>query len=453
MKQINYLDAKFRTGSVPPVLKKAVKFGRKKRVLSIESFNSSADSTKRTAFGAAGDLSTRGASQILKAANTAIGNGLSFRDFKKNIPPEIFDKIAAPEIVFKNQAIDTYQRSRFNQQTRLTPLRPFWKYVTFGDDRVRPNHRIMNGVVSPAGSSFWDNNYPPNGHQCRCLAQALNERQVRQQNLTVYPNQGAVTKAKLTEQKNAGIPFRKRVTPIADRGGWRTSYKPGELGLDTIRNAYKDFSPERFASVLNKSKATKAKIAKAEADKIKIDNPIDDPKPLTQEARLRETEGVIQNRGTEYASIVESDGTPFIFTDKKGETFEILKGKKNSVPISRPDFLAIKKLNNPILTHNHPNGLTLSTADVQVLIQYKLKEIRAVGKKYLYRISKTADTDEAKVFKAYSGAWKRRLRKKENEFLKETGKWPEADEWGELLHETHVEISEKYKLNYSREVF
>lgn len=246
-----YRSVRFGTGAVPEVLKRAIKFGRNKKATAIESFNASADSAKRTAFSAAGDLSNKSISTILKSANTSIANGQTFSDFKKSLPPEIFNRISAPEIVFKNQAIDTYQRSRFNQQTRLAPLRPFWQYVTFGDDRVRPNHALMNGIVSPANSSFWANNYPPNGHQCRCTARALNERQVRQRNLKVYDTQKSVDRAKFAEQSKAGIPKSKQIRPIADPGGWRTSYRPGELELETVRQAFKPFNPDRFKSIVS----------------------------------------------------------------------------------------------------------------------------------------------------------------------------------------------------------
>ena len=43
-----------------------------------------------------------------------------------------------------------------------------YKYVTVGDDRVRPSHAAMDGVTLPKTSSFWAENKPPNGWACRC---------------------------------------------------------------------------------------------------------------------------------------------------------------------------------------------------------------------------------------------------------------------------------------------
>ena len=44
------------------------------------------------------------------------------------------------------------------------------KYRTSNDERVRNDHRLLNGIVKPIQDTFWDTYYPPNGYNCRCLA-------------------------------------------------------------------------------------------------------------------------------------------------------------------------------------------------------------------------------------------------------------------------------------------
>lgn len=46
---------------------------------------------------------------------------------------------------------------------------PLLRYVTVGDDRVRPAHRLLEGVVRPVDDPFWNIYYPPNGWNCRCI--------------------------------------------------------------------------------------------------------------------------------------------------------------------------------------------------------------------------------------------------------------------------------------------
>ncbi len=42
------------------------------------------------------------------------------------------------------------------------------RYVTAHDNRVRPAHRLLDGVTREVDDKFWDHYYPPNGWNCRC---------------------------------------------------------------------------------------------------------------------------------------------------------------------------------------------------------------------------------------------------------------------------------------------
>ncbi len=50
---------------------------------------------------------------------------------------------------------------------------PYWQYVTAGDDRVREEHRKLNGVILFYEDNRWDKIYPPNGWKCRCRVKPL----------------------------------------------------------------------------------------------------------------------------------------------------------------------------------------------------------------------------------------------------------------------------------------
>lgn len=50
---------------------------------------------------------------------------------------------------------------------------PYWQYVTAGDDRVREEHRKLNGVILEVKDPRWDKIYPPNGWKCRCRVKPL----------------------------------------------------------------------------------------------------------------------------------------------------------------------------------------------------------------------------------------------------------------------------------------
>ena len=47
----------------------------------------------------------------------------------------------------------------------------YWlEYRTAGDERVRANHAVLNGICLPKDDNFWTEYYPPNGWRCRCVA-------------------------------------------------------------------------------------------------------------------------------------------------------------------------------------------------------------------------------------------------------------------------------------------
>jgi len=62
-----------------------------------------------------------------------------------------------------------------------------YTYQTVGDDRVRETHAMIEGVTLPKTSKFWEDNYPPNGYNCRCQAIALFEPHDIQRPPSDYP--------------------------------------------------------------------------------------------------------------------------------------------------------------------------------------------------------------------------------------------------------------------------
>ncbi len=61
------------------------------------------------------------------------------------------------------------------------------KYRTSNDERVRNEHRQLNGIVKPITDPFWNVYYPPNGYNCRCLAIETTSRQETDMNYRKVP--------------------------------------------------------------------------------------------------------------------------------------------------------------------------------------------------------------------------------------------------------------------------
>jgi SPP1 gp7 family putative phage head morphogenesis protein len=74
------------------------------------------------------------------------------------------------DTAFNTTMQKAYSLGRFEQmQSPATrAVLPYWQYWTVGDDRVRPEHRVLQGFTARADDPVWRKIYPPNGFNCRC---------------------------------------------------------------------------------------------------------------------------------------------------------------------------------------------------------------------------------------------------------------------------------------------
>jgi SPP1 gp7 family putative phage head morphogenesis protein len=68
-----------------------------------------------------------------------------------------------------------YQAGRWQTMQRQKKVFPYWKYVAFGDSKVRPTHQALDGLILPADDPFWADRYPPWEWGCRCMVQAVSK--------------------------------------------------------------------------------------------------------------------------------------------------------------------------------------------------------------------------------------------------------------------------------------
>ena len=67
-------------------------------------------------------------------------------------------------------AMGTAQMAVKWQQIEKDGDRYLLQYRTAGDDKVRDDHRLLDGTTLPPSDPFWASYYPPNGWGCRCTA-------------------------------------------------------------------------------------------------------------------------------------------------------------------------------------------------------------------------------------------------------------------------------------------
>lgn len=76
------------------------------------------------------------------------------------------------ETVFRTQSQMAYSAGRWNTLRQPGVWDELWgfEYSTVADDRVRPEHAMLEGTRLPKDHAFWQTSFPPNGFNCRCTA-------------------------------------------------------------------------------------------------------------------------------------------------------------------------------------------------------------------------------------------------------------------------------------------
>lgn len=105
----------------------------------------------------------------IQQLNTAFRSAKSYGEFSRKAAA-ICDTFNArwQRTEYETAVLTAEAASNYHRLASKSRLYPYWRYVTVGDDRVRDEHRALNGIVLPYNDPVWDKIYPPNGWKCRC---------------------------------------------------------------------------------------------------------------------------------------------------------------------------------------------------------------------------------------------------------------------------------------------
>jgi len=172
-------------------MQEALEYWKSKVPMSAREFYGLAEAARGNAFTVSGVASMDAIVKIQESLGKALSEGLSFEQWKKEIPGIILKQgwtgkgARRLETIFRTNIQTAYHVGRWKQMQAVKALRPYWQYDAVNDSRTRPAHRALDGKVFPADHPFWDTWYPPNGHRCRCGVKSLSDRQVKALGLTV----------------------------------------------------------------------------------------------------------------------------------------------------------------------------------------------------------------------------------------------------------------------------
>lgn len=123
--------------------------------------------------------------RIRKAVNETLTEGMHVREGVAHLSKAFEAAGITPtnsfqlEAIFRTQMQASYGAARWQADQRPEIQEILWgyKYVTVGDDRVRPNHEALDGTTAPKDDPLWQTIWPPNGWACRCQCIGIYEEQ------------------------------------------------------------------------------------------------------------------------------------------------------------------------------------------------------------------------------------------------------------------------------------
>lgn len=82
---------------------------------------------------------------------------------------------ARAALIVRTVGRQAYAAARYAEMKEQADVFPYWRYVAVGDERTRPEHQALDGVVLPQDDAFWSTHYPPWDWGCRCTVEPLTE--------------------------------------------------------------------------------------------------------------------------------------------------------------------------------------------------------------------------------------------------------------------------------------
>lgn len=140
-------------------------------------------------------------SDVRAAVDSAIANGETFQDFRKNIEQKLVDagwwgrkemkdpatgetrevqlgSVRRLRTIFRVNMQTAYAAGDWAQIQESKESAPYLMYDAVDDNRTRAEHKAWDGKVLRVDDPWWDTHRPPNGWNCRCSVIQLSQRDV-----------------------------------------------------------------------------------------------------------------------------------------------------------------------------------------------------------------------------------------------------------------------------------
>lgn len=105
---------------------------------------------------------------LLKDENGKLREWQAFKEAARSVIDKYQTNWMRSEYNFAVSA--SQSAARWTEFMKTKDTIPNLQYQTVGDDAVRPEHQLLDGIIKPKTDPWWSTHYPPNGWGCRCEA-------------------------------------------------------------------------------------------------------------------------------------------------------------------------------------------------------------------------------------------------------------------------------------------
>lgn len=122
---------------------------------------------------------------VKRSLENALEDGFSFLQWKEQLDTSIIEQLshARLETVYRTNLGVVYgQSTRYNAYT--SDVTPYLMYSSTNDDRTRPSHAKLDGLIKRADSKFWDKYTPSWDYNCRCDVIPLSKEDAEERGIT-----------------------------------------------------------------------------------------------------------------------------------------------------------------------------------------------------------------------------------------------------------------------------
>lgn len=223
-----------------------------KRPVASEIFRELLPELRGRAFTVSG-VAGAGTLQRCRDAIAGIADGATWDDAKKDLLDELDPWLgdgapARAELLLRAHGFQAFQAAAW-RTAQADDDTTHLQYLTMEDERVRPSHAALDGIVLPKDDPFWQTHLPPWEWGCRCSTRTMNGDQVadeQQADRNRNPEDQNVLAGPVREQLRNGTLMRNGqrydVTPPSHGPDAATAYQWSpdnlRLSLDELKSRY-----------------------------------------------------------------------------------------------------------------------------------------------------------------------------------------------------------------------